>query len=80
LRERRQKGRQKDPVGGDMAENGSSADHIQKHMLVWVLSVLVVGAAAVFVWWFASDVVVAIINAFEIILWLLGLMLWPFRL
>jgi len=49
-------------------------------MLVWILSVLVVGAAAVFVWWFASDVVVAIITAFEIILWLLGLMLWPFRL
>ena len=58
----------------------SSADHIQKHMLVWILSVLVVGAAAVFVWWFASDVVVAFITAFEIILWLLGLMLWPFRL
>jgi hypothetical protein len=63
-----------------MAEDGSSVDRIQKHMLAWIVSVLLVGAAAVFVWWYASDVVVAIINAFEIILWLLGLMLWPFRL
>jgi len=41
---------------------------------------LVVGVAAVVIWWFASDLIVEIINAFEIIAWFLGLMLWPFRL
>lgn len=65
---------------GAMAENGSSADRIQRQILVWILSAAAVGAGAIFIWWFASDIVVAIINALEVILWLLGIMLWPFRL
>jgi len=44
------------------------------------LSLLLVGSAAVLIWWFASEIVVAIIQAFEVIIWLLGLLLWPFRL
>ena len=63
-----------------MAEGKSFTDTLQKQVAVWLLSFLAVGAAAVFVWWFASDIVVAIIKAFEIIIWLLGLVLWPFRL
>ena len=63
-----------------MADGKSFTDTLQKQVAAWLLSFLAVGAAAVFVWWFASDIVVAIIKAFEIIIWLLVLMLWPFRL
>ena len=63
-----------------MADGRSLIDALQKQILVWLLSILVVGAAAVVIWWFASDLIVVIINAFEIIAWLLGLMLWPFHL
>ena len=63
-----------------MADSSSLIDALQKQILVGLLSILVVGAAAVVSWWFASDLIVMIINAFEIIAWLLGLMLWPFRL
>ena len=63
-----------------MADGRSLIDALQKQILVGLLSILVVGAAAVVSWWFASDLIVMIINAFEIIAWLLGLMLWPFRL
>ncbi|WP_141702144.1 hypothetical protein [Methyloceanibacter stevinii] len=63
-----------------MADGKSLIDTLQRHIGVWLMSALVVGTAIIVIWWFASDVVVAIIKAFEIILWLLGLMLWPFRL
>ena len=63
-----------------MADSSSLIYALQKQILVGLLSILVVGAAAVVSWWFASDLIVMIINAFEIIAWLLGLMLWPFRL
>lgn len=62
-----------------MADGKSLIDTLQKQITVWIVSALAVGAAAVFVWLFASDIVVAIIKAFEVIIWLLGLMLWPFR-
>ncbi|BAQ17343.1 hypothetical protein [Methyloceanibacter caenitepidi] len=63
-----------------MADGKTLIDTLHRHLGVWLMSALVVGAAIIVIWWFASDVVVAIIKAFEIILWLLGLMLWPFRL
>jgi hypothetical protein len=63
-----------------MADSKSLIDILQKNVAVWLLSSLVVGAAALVIWWFASDIVVAIIKAFEVVIWLLGLMLWPFRL
>ncbi|MDJ0514139.1 MAG: hypothetical protein QNJ62_11920 [Methyloceanibacter sp.] len=63
-----------------MADGKSPTPTLPKSIAVWLLSLLLVGSAAVVVWWLASDIVVAIIHAFEIIIWLLGLMLWPFRL
>ena len=63
-----------------MADGKSLLDVFQKNIAVWVLSAAVVGCAVIVIWWFASDIVVAIIKAFEIVIWLLGLMLWPFRL
>ena len=63
-----------------MADGKSQSQTFRRSIAVWLLSLLLVGLAVAVVWWFASDVVVAIINAFEIIIWLLGLMLWPFRL
>jgi len=63
-----------------MADGRSLIDTLQKHIVVWFLSILAVGAAAVVIWWFASDLIVVIIHAFEIIAWLLSLILWPFRL
>ena len=63
-----------------MANGRSLIDTLHKHIAAWFLSLLAVAAAAVVIWWFASDLIVVIIHAFEIIAWLLGLMLWPFRL
>jgi len=63
-----------------MADGKSQLESLQRHIAVWLLSAILVGSAGVAVWWFASDIVIAIIKAFEIIIWLLGLMLWPFRL
>ena len=63
-----------------MADGKSLLDMLQKNVAVWLLSSLLVGTAALVIWWFASGIVVAIIKAFEVVIWLLGLMLWPFRL
>ncbi|MEM9590131.1 MAG: hypothetical protein AAF967_02200 [Pseudomonadota bacterium] len=63
-----------------MADGKSQSQTLRRSIAVWLLSLLLVGMAVVVVWRFASDVAAAIINAFEIIIWLLGLMLWPFRL
>ena len=63
-----------------MAESKSRIDILQKNIAVWLLSSLVVGTAAIVIWLFASDILVAIIKAFEVVIWLLGLLLWPFRL
>jgi len=63
-----------------MAGGKSSTDAIHRQIAIWLLSLLVVCAAAVAAWWFTSDIVVAVIHAVEVILWLLGLLLWPFRL
>jgi hypothetical protein len=63
-----------------MADGKSLLDMLQKNVAVWLLSSLLVGTAALVIWWFASGIVVAIIKAFEVVIGLLGLMLWPFRL
>ena len=63
-----------------MADGSSLIEALHTQVLVGLLSILVVGAAAVASWRFASDLICMIINVFEIIAWLLGLMLWPFRL
>lgn len=63
-----------------MADGSSLIEALHTQVLVGLLSILVVGAAALMSWWFASDLIVIIIKTFEIIAWLLGLMLWPFRL
>jgi hypothetical protein len=63
-----------------MAEHKFPIEPPQKQLLSWGLSILVAVALVALLWWIAVEFIVVIVNAFEVIAWVVGFILWPFRL
>ena len=62
-----------------MSERRTSTRTSHNQILTWNLVALLVLAVAAVIWFFAIDLIVVLIHAFEAIAWILSLILWPFR-